>query len=260
MKELYFLTIALLGLYSSGAIAAEINLAGNFYGKNLYIRNYVKDPGQFCTVTVTVNSVKLGNQINSSAYEINFGQLGVGWGEKVNIKIEYKEGCKPEVINPEVLKPVPSATFVSAKANKNGINWTTLGESGPFNFQVQQYKWDRWVTIGEIMGKGTIDTAQYTFEVKHLNGPNVYRIYQFDPISGKSIVSDDLKIRSSNPVITFSMEKGDVIKFSDVTQYEIYNADGELVEKGEGAEVDASPLPKGEYYIGYGNSSETFKK
>lgn len=247
-------------MYCVAASAAEINLAGNFYGKNLYVKNYVKDPEQFCTVAVTVNSVKLGNQINSSSYEINFGQLGVSWGEKVNIKIEYKDGCKPEVINPEVLKPVPSASFVSARADKKSINWTTIGESGPFNFQIHQYKWDRWVTVGEIMGEGKMDTAHYTFEVKHLNGPNVYRIYQSDPVSGKSIVSDDIKIRSSNPVITFSMEKGNVIKFSDVTQYEIYNADGELIEKGEGAEVETSSLPKGEYYIGYGSSSETFKK
>ncbi|MGI8892368.1 MAG: hypothetical protein ACR2GN_02800, partial [Bacteroidia bacterium] len=136
---------------------------------------------------------------------------------------------------------------------------TTIGETGPFLFQVQQYKWDRWVTIGELMGEGKADTANYKYEVKHLNGPNLYRIYQHDAASGLSIVSDDIKIRSSNPVVTFSMEKG-TIRFSDATQYEIYNSEGEIVDKGEGAEVDTASLPKGEYQIAYGSTSETFKK
>jgi hypothetical protein len=258
MKNLLFLLlIAVLQLvYVS---AAEISLSGSYYGKNLYIKNYVKDPAQFCTISVTVNSKQLGSQINSSAYEVNFETLGIAWGEKVAVKIEYKEGCKPVVINPDVLKPVPGGTFIYAKADKNAIIWTTIGETGPFPFQVQQYKWDRWVTIGEIMGDGKSDTANYKYEVKHLNGANLYRIYQSDPASGLSIISDELKIRSANPVISFDMGKGSII-FSDETQYEIYNSDGEIVEKGEGKEVDTSSLPKGEYHIAYGNTSETFKK
>ena len=242
------------------ASGAEINLSGNYFGKNLYIKNYVSDASQFCTVSASVNGKKLGDQVNSSAYEINFADLGIAWGEQVSVKIEYKEGCKPQVINPEVLKPVPGGTFIFAKANKNSIDWITVGESGPFNFQVQQYKWDRWVTLGEVMGEGKSDTATYTYQVKHLNGTNLYRIYQSDPVSGRYIVSDDLKVRSQNPVITFTKEKGDILKFSDSTQYEIYNADGELIEQGEGTELDISALPKGEYILAYGNTSERIKK
>jgi hypothetical protein len=259
MKNILFLmiSISLLLLSASGA---ELTLSGSYFGKNLYIKNYVKDPAQFCTISVTVNSRQLGNQINSSSYEVNFESLGIAWGEKVTVKIEHKEGCKPEVINPEVLKPVPGGTFIYSKADKNSINWTTIGESGPFPYQVQQHKWDRWVTIGEIMGEGKADTAHYKYGVKHLNGPNVYRIYQTDPVSGRFIVSDDIKIRSANPVITFDIEKGNVIRFSEATQYEIYNSDGEIVDHGEGTDVDISSLPKGEFHLAYGSTSETFKK
>lgn len=258
MKNFLFLSVSIiLGL--SHLQAAEFTLTGNYYGKNLYVKNYVKDPAQFCAIAVTVNSRQLGAGINSSDFEINFDVLGVAWGEKVTVKIEHKEGCKPEVINPEVLRPVPGGTFIYTKADKNAINWTTIGESGPFPFQVQQYKWDRWVTVGEIMGEGKADTAQYKYEVNHLNGANLYRIYQSDPASGRFIVSDDIKIRSSNPVISFDLGKTSII-FSDVTQYEIYNSDGEIVDSGEAKEVDVSDLPKGEYHLAYGSTSEKFKR
>jgi hypothetical protein len=259
MKKNILLLLLVSFLYSSGVTGAEVVLSGNYFGKNLYVKNYSKDPSVFCAVSVSVNDKPFNSPLTSSSFEINFRAMGIAWGEKVSVKIEYKEGCKPEVINPDVLKPVPGGTFLSAKADKNAINWSTIGETGPFPFQVQQYKWDRWVTIGEVMGEGKADTAHYKYEVKHLNGPNLYRIYQSDAASGLTLVSDDIKIRSANSVITFSMDKGN-ISFSDATQFEIYNSDGEMVDKGEGSEVDTSSLPKGEYYIAYGGTSETFKK
>jgi hypothetical protein len=51
------------------------------------------------------------------------------------------------------------------------------------------------------------------------------------------------------------------ISFSDQTDYEIYDAFGNVMTKGRGASVDVSNLKKGMYYINYDSKTgEKFSK
>lgn len=37
------------------------------------------------------------------------------------------------------------------------LTWTTTGESGKLTFTIEQYRWNKWVAIGEVDGLGTED-------------------------------------------------------------------------------------------------------
>ena len=51
------------------------------------------------------------------------------------------------------------------------------------------------------------------------------------------------------------------LDFSEETEYEVYNAYGQLALEGSGASVDVTNLNKGTYYVNYGNhTGEAFRK
>jgi len=67
------LASVVLALSAYGAIAGTIVLDGNYHGKNLYVQNPFASSGVgYCTIEVEVNGQVTTDEINSSAYEIDF--------------------------------------------------------------------------------------------------------------------------------------------------------------------------------------------
>src|SRR5436853_1979756 len=86
--------------------AGNIVLEGNYQGKNLYVQNPFAGSGVgFCVQKVEVNGQVTTDEINSSAFEIDFNNYQFKIGDKISVKITHKDDCKPKVLNPEVLKP-----------------------------------------------------------------------------------------------------------------------------------------------------------
>lgn len=267
MKKVSFFVIAIL-LLAFRAGAGVIQLDGSYQGKNLYVQNPFAGSGVgFCTIEVLVNDVKSTDEIQSSAYEIDFTNFRLNIGDKVTVKIKHKDDCKPKVLNPEVLKPKSTFEVVTIKADENSLKWTTKNEGGPLPFVVEQFRWNKWVKVGEVPGKGDAGLHEYSFKVKHHSGMNKYRIQQTD-YSGKSNVSQPAQYMSKSPELKFSPAKvTKTIEFTTVTDkqpaetmFEIYDSYGNLVKKGFDKQVDVSALAKGTYYINYDNKIETFKK
>lgn len=242
------------------AKGAEEKLEGTFFGKNLYVVNKSDSkPGEQCVNSVSVNGKNIATPVSSTSFEIDFEAMGFKPGEKVTVIIKTNGNCKVGIINPEVLKAYPACDYVYIKADKNSVNWSTKGENGELPFLIQQYKWSRWVTIGEVMGKGLPDSTAYSYQVKHMFGVNQYRVMQQDE-EGRMGSSTEVTSRSSNPDITYVNNKGNSIGFSEETQYEIYDAAGNLILEGRGTGIDISSLAKGDYHLAYANKSEIFKK
>src|SRR4051812_13861614 len=98
------LGLVLVAFTACQAFAGNIVLEGNYQGKNLYVQNPFAGSGVgFCTIKVEVNGQVTTDEINSSAFEIDFTNLQLKIGDKVSVKIEHKDDCKPKVLNPEVL-------------------------------------------------------------------------------------------------------------------------------------------------------------
>lgn len=83
-----------------------MSIEGHYQGKNLFIQNPEDEDGfGFCVTNATVNGDPISDGIQSSAFEINFAEFNLKIGDAVFIVLEHGIGCKPKILNPEVLLP-----------------------------------------------------------------------------------------------------------------------------------------------------------
>lgn len=264
MKILFsLLSICILTQTVFGALSIE----GTYQGKNLYIQNPMDDDGfGYCATKVTVNGDIMPGGTGSGAFEIDFASFNIGLGEPVFIVIEHHDGCKPKILNPEVLLPRSTFKVASIKVSPEGkLSWSTTSEKGKLPFIVEQYRWNKWVSIGAVEGIGTEGTNNYDFIVTPHSGENTVRVVQIDH-SGEKRTSQEVKFKSTAPVVTKSpaIVKDDISFTSNSgeaeTRYEIYDAYGNIVKKGVGKSVNCTNLLKGVYYINFDNVNEKFVK
>ncbi|MBU2020605.1 MAG: hypothetical protein KJ941_13245 [Bacteroidetes bacterium] len=180
--------------------------------------------------------------------------------------IEHNDGCKPKILNPEVL--LPKSTFVTTaiKTTRDGrLSWTATNEKGKLPYVIEQFRWNKWVAIGEVQGKGTNGANNYEFNITPHSGENVIRVAQFDH-TGNGRYSQEVKFTSAvDPVSKKPSIVKDKIEFVAQgqpveTRYEIFDAYGNIVKKGVGSLVNCSNLVKGVYYINFDNVNEKFIK
>lgn len=258
--------LAFVGLFVVNSYAGTILLEGNYHGKNLYVQNPFASEGVgFCTFEVKVNGQVTTDEINSSAFEIDLSFFQLQLGSPVEIRISHKDDCKPKVVNPEVLKPMSTFEVTVIGISKEGVlEMTTTNETGKLPYVIEQFRWNKWVEVGEFEGKGDPEKNEYKEQLTTIHsGPNRFRVKQKDRRS-KPRYSFEAKLNSPLPEVTFEPGDGkkvsDAINFSSSTLYEIYNAYGNIVAKGVDKRVDVSGLEKGVYYLNYGTQTATFKK
>src|SRR6476661_5594118 len=128
MKKL-FVAISLC-VSTAGFATGVIVLEGNYQGKNLYVQNPFAGSGVgFCVQEVRVNGNVTTDEFASSAFEIDFRNLQLKLGDKVEVKITHKDDCKPKVLNPEVLKPKSTFEVIGMSVDKDGtLKWQTRSE------------------------------------------------------------------------------------------------------------------------------------
>jgi len=262
MKKSIFAVVLIAG-FSTISFAGNIILEGNYQGKNLYVQNPFAGSGVgFCATKVEVNGQVTTDEINSSAFEIDFTNLQLKVGDKVSVKIEHKDDCKPKVLNPEVLKPKSTFEVKAMTSEKDGtIKWTTTGEQGQLPFVIEQFRWNKWVKVGEVDGKGTPGTNDYTFKITPHFGENQVRIKQVDYTS-QPRYSKPIKFMSDATEVTCPIKKvSDKLVFEGgETMYEIYDKFGNIVKKGFGANVDVKSLSPDVYYLNFDNQTTEFIK
>jgi hypothetical protein len=268
MKKILFAIFSLFistASFSTGVLLLE----GNYQGKNLYIQNPFAGSGVgFCVQEVRVNGNVTTDEIASSAFEIDFRNLQLKVGDKVEVKIIHKDDCKPKVLNPEVLKPKSTFEIISMAVGTDlTFKWSTKGETGKLAYIIEQFRWNKWVKIGEVEGKGTPDVNNYSFLVTPHSGKNQYRVKQID-YTGQPKVSKTVDYNSTKTEITFGPAKvakeigfflGNTSTPAE-TMFEIYDQFGNIVKRGFASKIDASNLTKGAYYLNYDNKMGEFIK
>ena len=260
---LTLLILTLINIVSYGALSIE----GSYQGKNLYVQNPMDDDGfGYCATKVTVNGYIMPGGTNMGAFEIDFSMFNIAIGEPVFIVIEHNDGCKPKILNPEVLLPRSTFKVSSISVNSDGVLvWNTTDERGKLPYTIEQYRWNKWVSIGEVQGKGNVGSNLYEFQVAPHSGENKIRVVQVDH-SGAKRTSEEVGFESKVGVVSKSPTKvKNVINFSSdgkpvETRYEIFDAYGSIVKKGVGSSVNCENLIKGIYYINYDNTNEKFIK
>jgi len=262
----FILTLLILSFMSAVSYGA-LSIEGSYQGKNLYVQNPMDDDGfGYCATKVTVNGDIMPGGTNMGAFEIDFSMFNIAIGEPVFIVIEHNDGCKPKILNPEVLLPRSTFKVSSITIKNNGILvWKTTDERGKLPYIIEQYRWNKWVSIGEIQGKGNVGSNVYEFQAVPHSGENKIRVVQIDH-SGAKRTSEDVRFISSIDAVAMSPKKvKNIINFSSNgkpvdTRYEIFDAYGSIVKKGVGSSVNCENLIKGIYYINYDNMNEKFIK
>ncbi len=260
MKRIF--ASSLLILLFTISYAGVIIVEGKYQRKNIYIQNGYTDVGVgYCAYAVYVNGKLTNDEVNATAFEIDLEQLQLKYGQEVSIKIHHKDGCKPPVVlNPDALKPVPSFEVVSMNMTNDGlISWTAKNEGGPLPFTIEQFRWNKWVPVGEVDGVGTPGNHNYKFQITALHsGENKFRVKQ---VGYQTKYSAEVKIMSSTPRCIFSLSKGaKQIDFTCGTLYEVYDFYGSVVKKGYGTRVDIANLNRGGYYVCFDNTIGELKK
>ncbi len=237
-----------------------IILEGKYQERNIYIANaFGKEGIGYCTYEIRVNGDLITDEINSSAFEIDLSNFELELGDEVIIEIRHKNGCTPKVINPGGLKPKPTFSTEDITISEDGfLEWITTDEYGSLPFIVQQYKWSKWMDVGEVQGKGTAEMNNYAFHVDFVSGTNKFRVIQRDR-NGKMKKSPSVETYSEKPQLNYVYNrKSKDIVFSDKTSYELYNKYGEIVFRGFGASVSVASLPKDQYWLSYDSVTEEF--
>lgn len=260
------LVLSLAALMLSLSLSAAISVEGHYQGKNLFVQSPESEDGfGYCVNKVTVNGVPSSAAVHSSAFQIDLTEFNIKLGDPVIVVVEHEEGCKPKLLNPEVL--LPESTFIVSdiSCTSEGIlTWSTTGESGKLPYQIEQYKWNKWVVVGEVQGNGASGTNNYTFTLSPHSGENKIRVSQTDN-SGKKRFSKEVtfvcencpepEMKKSDEKLTFE-NNGKPVK----TKYEIYDAYGNVVKKGMSNEVICDKLKEGVYHVNYDNKYEKYIK
>jgi hypothetical protein len=146
-------------------MSAQVNAAiyvisGIYQGKNLFIQNpSIGDGTSFCTNDVYVNDTKVMSNITQGAFEVDLTHIRVN--SQVTIKITHKDGCKPRLLNPQVIKPSSLFHFNSFQVDKEHFVWATRGEKPKGKYILEYYSNDKWLLIKEVPAKGSIILNNY---------------------------------------------------------------------------------------------------
>jgi len=266
MRNKTLFVFLLLLFAATGSKAAQVILVeGNYQGKNLYVQNPFAGNGVgFCVYEVRVNDQITADEIASSAFEIDLRNFKLNIGDKVEVKIFHKADCKPKVLNPEVLKPKSTFEVTKMDVVKEGadfvLKWQTRNESGKLTYVIEQFRWNKWVKIGEVDGTGLAGPNDYSFKVVPHSGQNQFRVKQTD-YTGQPRVSKAATFMSPTSEIKFEPLKATTeITFTGETMYEIYDQFGNIVKKGFGGKIDLNGLAKGGYFLNYDNKTGEFIK
>lgn len=243
---------------------ANFSIEGHYQGKKLYVQSPSNEDGfGSCINRVTVNGDIIPADIYSSAFQIDLSQYDFEIGDEVIIVFEHEDGCRPKLINPEVLRPASTFVLKEITCSPEGVlTWTTTEESGKLNYLIEQYKWNKWVIIGEVTGSGIPELSNYTFNVSPHSGENKIRVSQIDNTSKKRVSKPvifssgnsgepKLNVSKSDKTIQFMID-GKAAK----TKYEIFDAFGNIVKKGFNSKVSYSNLQSGVYHVNYDNKND----
>jgi hypothetical protein len=221
---------------------------------------YAQSGVGFCVYEVQVNGMTTTDEINSNSFEIDLAAYRFAIGDPVNVSIRYKEGCTPTVVNPEVIAPEATFETTDIYVRNNKLVWETVNEAGSLPFIVEQFRWNKWIQVGQVEGKGTKGENHYEMPVRLHSGENRFRVRQKDEHNNRRM-SPEVRVESDKaPISLQESTVADQLIFSDPTLFEIYDMHGRIVFKGYNDTVDVSELEKGQYFLNFDDRMSQFRK
>jgi hypothetical protein len=150
-----------------------------------------------------------------------------------------------------------SSKIVSITIGKDGIlNWTTNNDQNKTPFDIEEYRWNKWIKIGEVEAINSSETLSYTFNSIQNSGENQIRVlHKNEPTVFRSV-----KWTSELPVVKFTVNKDvKAIQFTAETLFEIWDTNGNVIKRGLSSYIDYKDIPAGSYILNFDNSIAKIK-
>lgn len=264
-------TLILFTIISSFCVSQQkseldvLVFSGTYQGNKVFVQNPFDREGiGFSVKHVQVNGSELTDEVFSSAFEIDLTKHNLKIGDSLSIHLYYNSDKQPKVINTGSLTRTNKnfeLQLTDLKVeNDSVLKWCFEGEDGSSEFIIEEYRWNKWIKIGEVQSAGTANKSYYEFVVPELiTGENKFRIVQFTSDDKKLTSKTATKKSDINTVLIIGNCKGSSFYFSRPTYFEIFDTYGNIVRKGFSDCPKFCGLNHGLYYINYGNvSGEVF--
>jgi hypothetical protein len=256
-KTLFSIALVLIWL-SAAAQTDTLYQKGKYFNTNLFIYNPDTDKG-YSIMEITVNNDTIQDDLATNGIEVDLSQLDLKEEDPVNIKIIYKKGYEPSIVNPEALKGDLKFRFSRPKIYKGKLQWRINGNPSDYPIVIEEYRWNEWRIVGEVDPLDTVKNNLYQYDLNLHSGTNLIRLKTTD-LQGQQVISKELRFMSRVGKVTLESTKiKDDITFSAETDYELYDLNGHLIKKGTERYVDVRDLPKGEYWLNYDNETVKIK-
>lgn len=248
----FFLSFFLLG----SAQDCSLLLSGHYAGKNLYVKNpFVNKKEGFCVKSLIVND-SIIPFISASTFEINLHKFSLSDGDSLEIRINHKCGCLPQILNPVHHYPKRLQFLWNGVFGDSLLMFTVSEkESESGKYVLQQFRWNKWNSFDSIASCRPNDTCTYTFSLsRHLHpGTNKFRVYR----PGATVSSGTFEIFVPEAEETNLEQKitNGPISLPHKTWYELWDEYGKRIRFGYGDTIDISSLYKGTFYLNYDNKS-----
>lgn len=262
MKNFFLLLFCIVNQLNLIAQQRVFQFEGNYQGDNVFIQNPLSDSiGNYCTISILVNETIISTGFDMSAYEIRLDTLKLKIGDPVKVSISHWSDCSPKIIN-SIINPRPTFEIRKITIDSLGVlKWATEKESGKLMYTIQQFIWNKWITIGEMGGIGKATLNEYEFKTLLHSGINKFRVKQSDG-NGKNYLSKTIEIdtKTNSPKLK-SNYFNKSIEFGFETRYEIFDAKGNLLKKGFSDKILTEEFKKGNYYLNFDNvQTEVIKR
>lgn len=233
--------------------------SGTYQGHKVFVQNpFDREGVGFSVKHVEVNGFELTEQVFSSAFEVDLEKFNFKKGDSISIHLFYNSDKEPKVINTGSLTR-RNANFklqiTDIKIESDTLlKWSFQEEDEPSDFVIEQYRWNRWIKIGEVKSAGTLEKSFYEFVIPELiTGENKYRVVQF-AADDQKYTSKDIINKSDIPQVEIIGNcQGSSFSFSRATMFEIFDTYGNIVRRGFSTCPKFCGLDKGLYYINYGS-------
>lgn len=237
---------------------ASIVFKGIYRGKGLYVQNTFHNEGWigFCITGAKVNGKDYEECYSSTAYEIDIrcANQDIKVGDEVEIIIYHHKDCKPKILNENDFLPPSTYEIAAMSIDSSGtLNWKTVNESGKLMYSVEQFRWNKWLRVAEVMGTGKKDSNFYQVQVKFHSGKNLFRLKQVD-FTRQPRLSNTVDFQSNMKAPELkSSNIRNKLELSEASMIEIYDKFGNIVIKGYGTTFELKHLPPDMYFLNYDN-------
>ena len=228
-------------------------IKGIYSGKHPYIQYSIsRNNERYCISEILVNGKLIPQaDFQREAFEINISSFGIQVGDSVKVSIIAHDPCVYKLLNTDVFREPNRSRIISMKMLNDALYWTVADEAHKGVYYIEQFRWNKWVKIGELEGKEQGDTLSYQFACKLHSGKNSIRIRLVDenryPVSSRPVDYTS----SVKPVRYKLSEDHNKVIFTNETMFELYDKYGNVLKRGTAKEIDVSYLKKDRYYLNY---------